>query len=465
MSNELLRKIPKIDEILVHDDWRKLVKNCPEGVAKDALRECVDGLRAGIQEGKIKTIPAISDIISETGKRVLAMTMPGLKHVINGTGVIIHTNLGRSLLARPAVEAMVNVVSHYTNLEYDLKKGGRGDRYEHCLAILRKLTGAENALVVNNNAGAVFLILNTIAEGKEVIISRGELIEIGGSFRIPEVMRKSGAILREVGTTNRTYVEDFERAIGENTGLIMKAHTSNYRIRGFTHEAGVEELVELGRQYNIPTFYDAGSGLFHSVRIKGVLDEPLISQEITRGLDIVSFSGDKLLGGPQAGIIVGEKSLINAMKKNPMARALRPDKFTLAGLESTLLLYLDIDRAKEEIPTLRMIHENTNVLKGRARRLLRQLKARCGNMDVSVVEMKSEVGGGSLPDVVIPSYGISIKPRTVSVEVLEERLRNLEVPIIGRIEKEMLLLDMRTVLKEEEPFLLSGLESAANDAK
>jgi len=465
MSNELLRKIPKIDEILVHDDWRKLVKGCPEGVAKDALRESVDGLRAGIKEGKIKTIPPISDIISETGKRVLTMTMPGLKRVVNGTGVIIHTNLGRSLLARPAIEAMVNTASHYTNLEYDLKKGGRGDRYEHCRAILRKLTGAENALVVNNNAGAVFLILNTLAEGKEVIISRGELIEIGGSFRIPEVMKKSGAILREVGTTNRTYVEDFERAIGENTGLIMKAHTSNYRIKGFTHEASIEELVDLGRKYNIPVFYDAGSGLFYSVRTKGVLDEPLISQEITKGLDIVSFSGDKLLGAPQAGIIVGENTLIDAMKKNPMARALRPDKFTLAGLESTLLLYLDMDRAKEEIPTLKMIHENPNVLKRRAQRVLRQLKIRCSNLAMSVVEISSEVGGGSLPDILIPSYGISVKPRTVSVEVLEERLRNLEVPVIGRIEREMLLLDMRTVLKEEEALLLSGLETASKDAK
>jgi L-seryl-tRNA(Ser) seleniumtransferase len=393
------------------------------------------------------------------------MTTPGLKRVINGTGVIIHTNLGRSLLARSAVEAIVNAASHYTNLEYDLKKGGRGDRYEHCLAILRKLTGAENALVVNNNAGAVFLVLNTLAEGKEVIISRGELIEIGGSFRIPEVMKKSGAILSEVGTTNRTYIEDFEQAIGENTGLIMKAHMSNYRIRGFTHEVSIEALVSFGKKNNIPTFYDAGSGLLYSARQAGTFGEPLISQEIAKRLDIVSFSGDKLLGAPQAGVIVGERTLIDAMKKNPMARALRPDKFTLAGLESTLLLYLDMDRAKEEIPTLRMIHETPNVLKGRAQRLLRQLKLRCSDLIVSVVEINSEVGGGSLPDIVIPSYGIAIKPRTMSVEVFEERLRSLEVPVIGRIEKEMLLLDMRTVLKEEEPLLLSGLETAARDAK
>lgn len=465
MANELLRKIPKIDEILAHSDWQKLVKSCPEEVAKDALRQYFDELRAGIKNGDVRAIPALSDIVDEARKKAIVMTTPTLRWVINGTGIIIHTNLGRSLLAQAAIDAIVNAASHYSNLEYDLNKGARGDRYEHCTSILKKLTNAENALVVNNNAGAVFLILNTLAEGKEVIISRGELIEIGGSFRIPEVMKKSGAVLREVGTTNRTYIADYERAINENTGLIMKAHTSNYRIRGFTHEADIEELSALGKKYNIPTFYDAGSGLLYSVKASGILDEPLISQEVAKGLDVVSFSGDKLLGAPQAGIIVGEKTLIDAMKKNPMTRALRPDKFTLAGLESTLLLYLDMEHAKEAIPTLRMIHESPNILKGRAQRLLRQLKMRCGNMTVSVAEIYSEVGGGSLPDVVIPSYGILIKPHTMSLDVLEKRLRNLEVPIIGRIEKEKLILDMRTILKEEEPFLLSGLETASKDAK
>jgi L-seryl-tRNA(Ser) seleniumtransferase len=465
MANELLRTIPKIDEILAHSDWQKLVKNCPEEIAKDGLREYFDELRIGIKAGKIGAIPAIGVIVDETRKKVIAMITPTLRRVINGTGVIIHTNLGRSLLAQTAIDAVVKAASHYSNLEYDLKKGTRGDRYEHCMSILKKLTGAENALVVNNNAGAVFLILNTLAEGKEVIISRGELIEIGGSFRIPEVMKKSGATLREVGTTNRTYIADYERAVNENTGLIMKAHTSNYRIRGFTHEPGIEELVALGKKCNIPTFYDAGSGLLYSVKAAGILDEPLISQEVAKGLDIVSFSGDKLLGAPQSGIIVGEKTVIDAMKKNPMARALRPDKFTLAGLESTLLLYLDMERAKEEIPTLRMIHENPNTLKARAQRLLRQLKMRCSNMTLSVAEIYSEVGGGSLPDVVIPSYGILIKPHTMSLENLEERLRNLEVPIIGRIEKETLILDMRTILKEEEPLVLFGLETANKDAK
>jgi L-seryl-tRNA(Ser) seleniumtransferase len=465
MANELLRKIPKIDEILAHGDWKKLIGDRSEEIAKDGLRQYLDELRVDIKEGVVGAIPAIAVIVDETRKKVVAMTTPTLRKVINGTGIIIHTNLGRSLLARSAIDAIVNAASHYSNLEYDLKIGARGNRHEHCMSILKKLTGAEDALVVNNNAGAVFLILNTLAEGKEVIISRGELIEIGGSFRIPEVMKKSGAVLREVGTTNRTYVADYERAMNENTGLIMKAHTSNYRIRGFTHETGIEELVSLGKKYNIPTFYDAGSGLLYSVKAMGILDEPLISQEVGKGLDILSFSGDKLLGAPQSGIIVGEKALIDAMKKNPMTRALRPDKFTLAGLESTLLLYLDMERTKEEIPTLKMIHEDPNTLKGRAQRFLRQLKMKCSNIAASVVELYSEVGGGSLPDVVIPSYGISIKPHNMSVDALEERLRNLEVPVIGRIEKETLILDMRTILKEEETVLLSGLETASKDAQ
>ncbi len=465
MANELLRKIPKIDEILVNNDWKKLINKYPEEIAKDGLRQYLDELRSGIKEGTIKLIPDISGIVNETGKRVVVMTTPTLKHVINGTGIIIHTNLGRSLLARPAIDAIVNAATYYSNLEYDLKKGTRGDRYEHCKTILRKLTDAEDALVVNNNAGAVFLVLNTLSEGKEVIISRGELIEIGGSFRIPEVMKKSGAVLKEVGTTNRTYIADYEQAMNENTGLIMKAHTSNYRIRGFTHEPSIEELVALGNKYSIPTFYDAGSGLLYSVKAKGILDEPFISQEVAKGLDVVSFSGDKLLGAPQAGIIVGEKTLIDAMKKNPMTRALRPDKFTLAGLESTLLLYLDMEHAKEEIPTLRMIHEDANTLKNRAQRLLRQLKIKCANFSVSIAEIYSEVGGGSLPEVVIPSYGILIKPNTMSLKDFEEHLRSLEVPVIGRIEKETFILDMRTILKEEEPLLLSGLETVSKNVK
>ena len=464
-DRELLRKIPKVDDILQHESWGKLVHVYPEGIAKDALHTLLDELRLAIKEGKAASIPSLQEIIHDVEKGVVGLITPGLKRVINGIGVVIHTNLGRSILANAAIEAVKNTASHYVNLEYDLKKGTRGDRYEHCLFILKKLTGAEGALVVNNNAGAVFLVLNTMAEGKEVIISRGELIEIGGTFRIPDVMKKSGSLLQEVGTTNRTYREDYERAISENTGLIMKAHTSNYRIRGFTHGTKTEELISLGKEHHIPTYYDAGSGLLFPLKGVGLHDEPYIIEEITRGIDLISFSGDKFLGAPQAGIILGRKAYIETMKKNPLTRALRPDKFTLAGLEATLLLYLDMETAKREIPTLRMIYEEKGILKRRAQRIAKIVKKRCPVLSVSIVELSSEVGGGTLPDVLLPSFGIALKLHTISVESFEERLRNLTVPIIGRIERNILLLDMRTILKDDEPFLISGIETALQDGK
>jgi len=456
--NSLLRKIPKVDDILKHDEWKRLTKIYPESISKDALRICLDELRDSIKENKIDAVPRIDQIITDTEKRVKLLISPRLKRVINGTGVIIHTNLGRSLLSKPAIEAVINAASHYTNLEFDLRKGSRGDRYEHCTFILQKLTGAEGALVVNNNAGAVFLILNTFAEGKEVIISRGELIEIGGSFRIPDVMKKSGAILKEVGTTNRTFIEDYEYAINESTGLFMKAHTSNYKVRGFVHETTGEEFISLSRKYNLPAYYDAGSGMLFPLKALGIHDEPCIIEEIKKGWDIISFSGDKMLGAPQAGIILGEKSYIEALKKNPITRMLRPDKFTLAALESTLLMYLDEDNAQQGIPTLKMINEDKNVLKRRAQQFVKKIKKLSGKLSAATIEMNAEVGGGSFPDVFMPSFGIAIKPLTISVEKFDERLRNIDIPVIGRIEKDMFILNMRTIFKEDEPLLLEGIE-------
>jgi L-seryl-tRNA(Ser) seleniumtransferase len=400
-----------------------------------------------------------------TEKELIAWMSPRLKRVINGTGVIIHTNLGRSLLAESAIEAIVTAASHYTNLEYDLHQGKRGDRYDHSTVILARLTGAEGALVVNNNAAAVILILNTLADGKEVIVSRGELVEIGGSFRVPDVMKKSGALLREVGTTNRTYKEDYERAIQENTGLLMKAHTSNFKIKGFTHTAATEELITLGRQFGIPTYYDAGSGLVYPLGDRVFSDEPSIPEEIGKGFDIISFSGDKLAGAPQAGIILGKKIYIDMMKKNPLTRALRPDKFTLAGLESTLLLYFERETAIREIPTLRMINESAAVLKRKAQKIARVLQSRCNNISVTVVPLGSEVGGGTLPDVVIPSFGVGLKPHSISLENFETRLRSLNVPIIGRIERNVFLLDMRTLVKDDQDLLVSGIETALRDGE
>lgn len=464
-DKDLLRKIPKVDEILQHRNWEKLIATHPEGLAKDVLREVLDALRGSIKKGETTSVPDLSEIILSTEKGLIASMTPRLKRVINGTGVIIHTNLGRSLLAHPAVEAMNNAASRYTNLEYDLQEGARGDRHDHSTAILKKLSGAESALVVNNNAAAVILVLNTLAEGKEVVVSRGELVEIGGSFRVPDVMKKSGALLREVGTTNRTYKEDYQQAIHEGTGLLMKAHTSNFRIKGFVHETTIDELADLGIQFRVPTYYDAGSGLIFSLKDKVFSHEPMIFSDLAKGLDVISFSGDKLLGGPQAGIILGKKIYIDLIKKNPLTRALRPDKFTLAGLESTLLLYLDSKTALREIPTMRMIHEDKAVLKREAHRITKMLMTQCSDVSVDVVPMDSEVGGGTLPDVVIPSYGISVKPHLISIENFETRLRGLKVPIIGRIEKDLLLLDMRTIQKDERYLLLSGIQTALRDGE
>ncbi len=463
MPDNLLRKIPKVDAVIDNPGFRSLQARFPESVLKEVLREYLDCLRSEIKANRTGSVPAVDEIVREVARRAQALVEPGLKRVINATGVIIHTNLGRSTLAKEAVEAITKIATGYSNLEYDLEKGTRGSRYDHCASVLKRLTSAEDTLVVNNNAGAVFLILNTLAQGKEVIISRGELIEIGGSFRIPDVMKRSGSVLREVGTTNRTYIEDFERAIGDNTGLIMKAHTSNYRIRGFTHEVSSGELVGLGRKYGIPAYFDTGSGLFHAY--EGLSHtEPVISDELKTGFDVISFSGDKLLGGPQAGIILGGKEYMDPIKRNPITRALRPDKFTLAGLEATLLLCLDVSSAMQKIPTIAMISEKKDVLARRARRLASHLRKRCNGVDVSVVEVDSEVGGGSFPDMIVPSVGIALAPFTMTVDSFEKQLRSLSVPVIARIEKEKLIFDMRTVLAQDEKDLAQGIISVCTNA-
>ena len=460
---DLLRKIPKVDDLLRDAAWQKLA-GYPTEWAKEHLRDVLEGLRSAIRTGSVREIPPAQAIIEEARRRTARSLKPALTKVVNGTGVIIHTNLGRSPLAASAIARAVAVASGYSNLEYDLSEGKRGDRYSHCLSLLSRLTGAEAALVVNNNAAAVLLTLDTLASGREVIISRGELIEIGGAFRIPEVMERSGAVLREVGTTNRTFIEDYERAISERTALIMKAHTSNYRIRGFVHETGSDEIAALAASRRIPFYFDGGSGLLSEPGAFTGLGEPLVLVEAPRA-DVLSFSGDKLLGGPQAGIILGRAGLIEAMKKNPLTRALRPDKFTLSALEGTLLIYSDKDRARREIPVLRMLHESEAAVKKRAVRAARQVRKASPHVAVEVVRMSSEVGGGSLPDVSIPSYGLSLLPRRTSVERFEGRMRALDVPLIARIEKGRVLIDMRTVQEEDEPYLLLAVVQALQDGR
>ena len=458
----LLRRIPKVDDLLKHPRWRELLTHHTQEALKDSLRAVLDALRAGIKDGSVASIPTLDEIIEETARRALTLSKPHLARVINATGIVIHTNLGRSLLAQRAIDALVSIASHYSNLEYDLSTGKRGDRYEHCSSILRRVTGAEGSLIVNNNAAAVLLVLDTFAQSMEVVIGRGELIEIGGSFRIPDVMKKSGAILKEVGTTNRTFKEDYERALNEHTGLIMKAHTSNYRIRGFVHETSVEELAELGRAHRVPVYYDAGSGLMFPLKDGRSFDEPVIAALVHTGADIVSFSADKLLGGPQAGVILGSAACIGAMKKNALLRALRPDKFTLAALEATLFLYAD-EATRKQIPTVEMISEEGSALKRRAVRIATMLKQYSGRLSVTVTSLSGEVGGGSLPDVALPSWGVALEPRSMSVKALEEKLRKADPPIIARIAHDRLLIDVRTLRKLDEPLLVSGIASALAD--
>lgn len=463
---EILRKIPSVDELLSKEEIKDLSSIYPRPVIVEAIRRGLGILRREILEQsdptKINDHLFTFDYIFPIIKREISMQVQTrLRPLINATGVVIHTNLGRAPLHPEAIKHMVEVSKGYSNLEYDLKIGERGDRHSHVEEVLCRLTGAESAMVVNNNAGAVLLSLNTIAEGREVIISRGELVEIGGSFRIPDVMRRSGAILHEVGTTNRTYLGDYKRAIGPNTALLLKVHTSNFRVIGFTSEVSLEELVQLGEENKLPVMEDLGSGCLIELERFGLGKEPTVQEAIKTGVDLITFSGDKLLGGPQAGIILGKKDIIESVKKNPLTRALRIDKLTLASLESTLLIYLDQKRAIKEIPVLRMLTTDIKLLKARGRRLMNKLSKKMNkDIQMSLKEDISQVGGGALPLQKLPTVVLSIKPLSFSVNTLEEKLRMREPPIISRIQKNELILDMRTVSDEEIPSLASGIQRA-----
>jgi len=455
-----------VDEILSNPQIGDLLRTYPRTVVVDAVRNGLKRLRQQLLDKKELTdleeeFFSFEHLYSLFRREIDLQVQPRLRHLINATGVVIHTNLGRSPLHPSALKHMIDIAKNYSNLEYDLDRGERGNRYTHVEGILCRLSGAESALVVNNNAGAVLLVLNTIAEGREVIVSRGELVEIGGAFRIPDVMRRSGASLREVGTTNRTYLSDYQKAIGSQTALLLKVHTSNFRVMGFTSDVSLQELVQLGRQHDLPVMNDLGSGCFVDLSQYGLEKEPTVQEAIKTGVDVVTFSGDKLLGGPQAGIILGRKSLLDLIKINPLTRALRIDKLTLAALESTLLLYLDEKRAIEEIPTLRMLSLDTGNLKRRGRRLLRRLSGMVDKgTQLTLREDVSQVGGGALPLQELPTMVLAVKPLDLSVNELEENLRKGEPPIISRISKDELILDMRTVLDEDIPLLAAGIEKA-----
>lgn len=451
MNRELFKKIPSVDLIL------KNVEDYFLGIPRPFLKEKVnlflDHIRNNIKKEIIKDEEQLSNRLGK--QRVIKFLerslRPKFRRVINGTGVVVHTNLGRSILSEDAIEAVVRGCKYYSNLEFSLDTGKRGSRYSLVEDLLKELTGAEGALVVNNNAGAVLITLNTLAKEREVIVSRGELIEIGGSFRIPDVMASSGAILKEVGATNRTHLHDYERAIGPNTAALFKAHTSNYRIIGFHKEVSLEELVELGNRYQLPVIEDLGSGNFVTFPQYLKIHEPTVQDRIQKGASVVTFSGDKLLGGPQAGIIVGKKEFIDKIKKNPMNRALRIDKMTLAALEATLRLYKDPELAKEKIPTLNMILTSEKKLHYKARSLARKLRNKLNELyDFSIKKGNSRVGGGASPEIDLPTYLVVIKPKfQINMDKLRAVLLETDPPLVGIVEEDNFLIDVRTLLKDD----------------
>ncbi|MBW2658555.1 MAG: L-seryl-tRNA(Sec) selenium transferase [Deltaproteobacteria bacterium] len=462
-KNTLLRSLPKVDEIL--GELSGLLGSAvPHFIIKTAIQRTLETERKKIlaEHGglKEKSRQQWLDIITHA---INKMQSPNLRRVVNGTGVVIHTNLGRSILSKGATSQLALAGGYYTNLEFNLDSGKRGSRYSLVESLICDLTGAEAAIVVNNNAAAVFLALDSLASGREVIVSRGQLVEIGGSFRIPDVMAKSGARLVEVGATNRTHLYDYEKAITEETALLLRVHTSNFRIIGFTSEVPALEMVELAQKHELFTMEDLGSGCLVDLTSYGFPKEPTVQEIVSTGVDVVTFSGDKLLGGPQAGIIVGKREVIDKIKNNPLNRALRIDKFTIASLEDVLREYYDLDRAISHIPTLAMLTVDVSELKKRAGKIRRRLQnKKISGCSTKIVETVSRVGGGAFPDYSIASWAVEIIPHTMKISRLERELRNLDIPVIGRIEKEKYLLDVRTVQESEIPDLVGALASFFN---
>lgn len=459
----ILKNIPKVDKVLGWEGLKSLLSAYPRPVVVNAVRSSLEALRVEALHGETCADAFAEKSVVERITRDLATANAlKLKRLVNGTGVVIHTNLGRSPLPESVRQALNEVAFGYSNLEFDLAMGERGSRYSHVEGIICELTGAEAALVVNNNAAAVLLALSSLAAGKEVIVSRGELVEIGGSFRIPDVMRQSGAILKEVGATNRTHPSDYSEAITPETALLLKVHCSNFAVVGFTSEVSAAELVKLGRKHALPIMADAGSGnLIDLSRLLGC-NEPTVQEFVRAGVDVITFSGDKLLGGPQAGIIVGKASLLAPMKKHPLLRAFRIDKLTLAALEGTLRLYRDERRALEEIPTLRMLTASAADLSHTAKALLRRLRrAVPATVRLSLSAGFSQAGGGALPLLELPTTLIAITVDGMSAQDIEATLRGCEVPVIGRIFKGTFLLDPRTILDGDVPALIAALQTLA----
>ena len=446
-KNLLFRNIPKVDVLLERDEIQQLISDYNRDTVVEAIREETEQLREFIKksEDEQEAQQKIDHLIPNIREKVIKVNSPDMRMVINATGTILHTNLGRAPISVDHMKYVSDIATGYSNLEYSLEEGRRGERYSHFEDLLCKITGAEAAMAVNNNAAAVMLILSTLGKGKEVIVSRGELVEIGGKFRIPDVMEQSGASLVEVGTTNKTHYSDYESAITEETSALLKVHTSNYRIVGFTDTVTIKDLVPLGQQYDIPVVEDLGSGVLIDLSKYGLTYEPTVQDSIKNGADVVCFSGDKLLGGPQAGIIIGKKKYIDEMKKNQLTRALRIDKFTAATLDVVLHEYLSEESAIKNIPTLRMITETIEEVTKKARTLARMLRAANLDASVNVEKCESQIGGGSLPLERIPSMAVTLKPTNITTAELENKMRHLPIPIVPRTMNDKVILDVRTI--------------------
>jgi L-seryl-tRNA(Ser) seleniumtransferase len=460
---ELFRQLPSVDELLRSDAVQQLMRRFGHAATLDASRNYIANLRDEIVSGRLED-KQLSAAVAEAANAIRLKLQTGLSYslrpVINATGVILHTNLGRAPLGEAALQHVVEVSRGYSNLEFDLSSGERGQRDVHISRLMAQLlstAGREvSAIVVNNNAAAVLLVLNSLAEGGEVIVSRGELVEIGGSFRIPDVMTKSGAVLREVGTTNRTRIADYERAITERTKLLLRVHRSNFQIVGFTEQPSLEELVALGRQHNLPVMEDLGSGELFDLRQVGVHGEPMILDSLRAGIDIVTYSGDKLLGGPQAGLISGTPELVTKIRANPLFRALRVDKMFYAALEATLLAYLREDY--DSIPTLRMMRVSQSELQHRGEDIVRQLRENSPPIEIEIVESRCVLGGGSAPGSTLPSRAIALRS-AVSADNILQRLRQWDPPIIARIEADCVILDLRTIGPQHDKTIVAALRS------
>ena len=450
VKSKKLRQIPSIEEILQSEELQSYISSLSRPLVTQISRKIVDQIRKDLSKRAFNI--SRENIITRIVEELETLSSSTLKPVINGTGVIIHTNLGRAPMSREVLKHITEVSTSFSSLEYDLKKGRRGERTSFLEKLLCELAGSEAALVVNNNAAAVLLILSALAEGKEVVISRGELVQIGGGFKIPEILAESGAIMKEIGTTNRTSLWDYHRAINKNTRILLKVHKSNFWMSGFVEEVSVEELVRLGRTHHLLTVEDLGSGAVPFTEDFGLGHEPRITEGISAGADLVCFSGDKLLGGPQSGIIIGRKKYVDQLRENPLYRALRVDKMVISGLEQVILNYLR--KEEEKIPVWRMISMSLQDLRRRAERISAQLNS--FGISVSLKESKSTVGGGSLPGETLPTIILSLNSE-VPPEALAERFRNLEFPIIGRIEKNRFVLDLRTIFPDQDEIVIHGI--------